>query len=90
MALIMAGTTEEQWFPIWEFGGSPLQQPGSNSRLQVLGAGDVRLNNLVVQAGGVPPPAAADSLAARVTLPFAEGDIRRDPNLTVLKLREKR
>jgi acyl-homoserine-lactone acylase len=25
-----------------------------------------------------------------VTLPFAEGDIRRDPNLTVLKLREKR
>jgi len=25
-----------------------------------------------------------------VTLPFAEGEIRRDPNLTVLKLREKR
>ncbi len=25
-----------------------------------------------------------------VSLPFAEGDIRRDPNLTVLKLREKR
>ena len=25
-----------------------------------------------------------------VTLPFAEGDIRRDPNLKVLKLREKR
>ncbi len=23
--LSMAGTTEEQWFPIWEFGGSPLQ-----------------------------------------------------------------
>jgi acyl-homoserine-lactone acylase len=25
-----------------------------------------------------------------VTLPFAEGDIRRDPNLKVLKLHEKR
>ncbi len=25
-----------------------------------------------------------------VTLPFAEGEIRRDPNLKVLKLREKR
>jgi len=23
--LSMAGTTEEQWFPIWEFGGTPLQ-----------------------------------------------------------------
>jgi len=47
-------------------GGSPLQQPGSDGRLQVLAASEVRLNNLVVQAGGVVPQPVADAAIAVV------------------------
>jgi hypothetical protein len=47
-------------------GGSALQQPGSDGRLQVLAASEVRLNNLVVQAGGVVPQPEADSAIAVV------------------------
>jgi dipeptidyl aminopeptidase/acylaminoacyl peptidase len=29
----MFGTTEEVWFPKWEFGGTPYQEPGGNRAL---------------------------------------------------------